>query len=441
MNRSTPEPARALRRITKATAARALLAAGAHRLVRALRTRQAGGARVLLLSYHRATLDFAESARDAIPSMLVSAATLRRQLEQLARTWEIVPLSEAARVLAEGARGPAPRLRGDHLRRRLRRQPRGRAPGARGAADPRDRLRRDRLHRQRQALHARSPLRDACASWRGAASRPSGRRSRRRSRRSSRPAAGPGPAATLDRLIATAPHPARPRDRRVAGGAHRPVPRRTCRPGRARSTGTRCRTSPPPGSTSAATACSHAALPNLPLAEARREIEGCRDAIAERLGRPPAPLRLPERLPLARRSGGRCARPGSRPARPPRTARTSAGCDLFALRRKVLWESTTHGPLGYSAGARDVQLRGGVRGAAAHARRSRASGRIRRPSGRRRAAEDRRSGRRPRGRGRWRSGIRRGGARRRAPRARRVARPRHPSLRRARARRGARVPR
>ena len=24
------------------------------------------------------------------------------------------------------------------------------------------------------------------------------------------------------------------------------------------------------------------------------------------------------------------------------------GCDLFALRRKVLWESSTHGPLGFS---------------------------------------------------------------------------------------------
>ena len=61
---------------------------------------------MLLLPSHRATLDISESAREGRPSMRVCAATLRRQLEQLARTWEIVSLAEAARILAEGARGP-----------------------------------------------------------------------------------------------------------------------------------------------------------------------------------------------------------------------------------------------------------------------------------------------------------------------------------------------
>ena len=234
----------------KAVAAGALLAAGAHRAVRAVRQLQAGGARVLLVSYHRATLDFAESAREGLPSMLVSAATLRRQLEQLARTWEIVSLSEAARVLAEGPRGP-PRAfvaitfddgYADNHAVALPVLAALRVPAtvyvATGFIGTESASRTTACSRR-------------CASSPAAASRPSAPGSRRRCRRYSPPA--PRAQATLDRLIARLPSRAcsrsPPRWRRAPGS--RPP---TCRRGRACSTGTRCRNSPPPGSTSAATA-------------------------------------------------------------------------------------------------------------------------------------------------------------------------------------------
>ena len=60
-----------------------------------------GGTRVVVLSYHRATLDFDASAREAIASMFVSAQTMQRRIEDIARTREIVSLSDARRILAE----------------------------------------------------------------------------------------------------------------------------------------------------------------------------------------------------------------------------------------------------------------------------------------------------------------------------------------------------
>jgi hypothetical protein len=79
----------------------------------------------------------------------------------------------------------------------------------------------------------------------------------------------------------------------------------------------------------------------------RREIEGCRDAIAERIGQPPRHFAYPN---------------GFHSAAIRRTVREAGfatgattddhenvrGCDPYALRRKVLWEGSTLGPLGYS---------------------------------------------------------------------------------------------
>ena len=97
-----------VRRGVKAALAGALCAAGARWIVRGVARRVAGGARVLILSYHRPTADFAADAREALPSLLVSTATLRLQLQQLAREREIVSLDEACRRLAAPP-SPAPR--------------------------------------------------------------------------------------------------------------------------------------------------------------------------------------------------------------------------------------------------------------------------------------------------------------------------------------------
>src|SRR3990172_8544414 len=73
--------------------------AGAGWFSRPAARRSAGGTRVLILGYHLPVADFTSSAREVLPSLLVSAVTLRRQLQQLAREREIVSLDEACRRL------------------------------------------------------------------------------------------------------------------------------------------------------------------------------------------------------------------------------------------------------------------------------------------------------------------------------------------------------
>jgi peptidoglycan/xylan/chitin deacetylase (PgdA/CDA1 family) len=338
-------PRERLRRAAKAAAAGALLASGADRVVRALRTWQAGGTRVLLLSYHRATLDFAESARDSIPSMLVSARTLRRHLEHLARSWEIVSLSDAARILAEGPRGP------------------GRAFAAitfdDGYAD-----------NHAVALPVLSDLRIPATIYVATGFTGSGARFthdrlfvtlRDLSRRGITPdraglpaplqaylsaAAGSAPAETLDRLIAWTPHP-------VVLAVAAALEERTGRtpadlpPGARPLDWEEVKELAAAGLDVGGHSVNHAALPNLPFADARREIEGCRDAIAERIGRPPRHFAYPNGFhsPAIRRA---VREAGFETGATTDDRENVRGCDPYTLRRKVLWEGSTLGPLGYS---------------------------------------------------------------------------------------------
>jgi peptidoglycan/xylan/chitin deacetylase (PgdA/CDA1 family) len=335
-----------VRRAVKAAAAGALLAAGAHRALRAIRRLQSGGARVLLLSYHRATLDFSESAREGLPSMLVSAKTLRRQLEQVARTWEIVSVSEAARILAEGPRGPRRAFAAvtfddgyaDNHAVALPVLSALRVPATvyvvTGFTGTEGRLTHDRLFATLRALARRAvpperagleaPLQallTACAAR--------------------------SPAATLDRLIARLPHPrllaVTEALEAVTGITAGDLP-----PGSRLLDWEELRDMAGAGIDVGGHSVSHAVLPNLPLADARREIEGCRAAIAERLGRPPRHFAYPNGFhsPAVRRA---VCEAGWETGSTTEDRENALGCDLFALRRKVLWESSTLGPLGYSA--------------------------------------------------------------------------------------------
>ena len=101
----------------------------------------------------------------------------------------------------------------------------------------------------------------------------------------------------------------------------------------------------------------HAVLANLPLAEARREIAGCRDALAERLGKPPRHFAYPNgyHTPAVRRL---VAEAGFDGAVTTEDAENRRGGDPHALRRKVLWENTTLGPGGYSAALARCNLEG-----------------------------------------------------------------------------------
>jgi peptidoglycan/xylan/chitin deacetylase (PgdA/CDA1 family) len=340
------EPKWIVRRMAKTAAAAALVAAGAHRALRTLRRLQAPGPRVLLLSYHRATLDFSESARETIPSMLVSAATLRRQLEQLGRTFEVVSVSEAARILSEGDRAP-PRAfaavtfddgYADNYAVALPVLSALRIPAtvyvATAFTGTEARLTHDRLYATLRELARRGtplgragiepPLQTILSAC-----------------------AGGGVAATLDRLIARVPHP------RLLAVAEALEARTGILPSDLPAA-TRLldwdelRELSAAGIEVGGHSVSHAALPNLPLGEVRREIEGCRDAIAERLGRPPRHFAYPNGFhsPAVRRA---VREAGFETGSTTEDRENVRGCDLFALRRKVLWESSTLGPLGYSA--------------------------------------------------------------------------------------------
>jgi peptidoglycan/xylan/chitin deacetylase (PgdA/CDA1 family) len=346
LDRAGLDPRWIVRRVAKTAAAGALVAAGAHRALRALRQIQAPGPRVLLLSYHRATLDFAESARDALPSMLVSAATLRRQLEQLGRTWEIVSVSEAARILAEGKRGPGRAFAAvtfddgyaDNHAVALPVLAALRIPATvyvvTGFVGTAARLTHDRLFATLREL-----------ARRGTPPRRAGLDLPLQALLSG--CAGHTPFATLDRLIARLPQP---RLLAVAAAleARTGIAPADLPPSTRLLDWEEVRDLASAGLEVGGHGVSHAVLPNLAPAEIHREVEGCRAAIAERLGRPPRHFAYPNGFhsPAVRRA---VRDAGFDTGSTTEDRENVPGCDPFALRRKVLWEGSTLGPLGFSA--------------------------------------------------------------------------------------------
>lgn len=344
------------RRALKVLAARTLTATGAHRVVGALRRREAGGARVLVVSYHRVTHAYDADAREGLASLLISATTLRRQLVQLARTREIVSFADACRILAEP---PGLRPRRDAVTvtfddgyadvhglalpiLQALRIP-ATAFLATGYVGTGRRLPHDRIYAALAELQARGipaeraglarevqALLDRCAEA--------------------------GPAATLDRLIARLPH----RDlERVADAL-------TARVGIADADlphSTRVmdweevRALAASGVEIGGHTVRHAVLPNLSLAEARREIAGCHEAIAERLGRAPRLFAYPNgfHTPALRRA---VADRGFEAAVTTEDRENVRGADPLALRRKMVWENTTLGPRGYSPALATCNLEG-----------------------------------------------------------------------------------
>jgi peptidoglycan/xylan/chitin deacetylase (PgdA/CDA1 family) len=334
-----------LRRAVKVALAGALRASGTHRLVGALRRREAGGARVLVLSYHRATHDFAATAREGIPSMLVSVATLRRQLEQVARTHELVSMSDAARILTE-PRGTARRDvavvtfddgYADNHDVALPVLAALRVPAtvyvATGFTGTSRRMAHDRIYASLGELARRGvpPARAGLAPPAQAALDA---------------CAADGVAATLDRLIARLPH-----DRLLLVADA--LERRTGLGEEELPAGTRLlgwdelRALHAAGVDVGGHSVSHAMLANLPQAQARREVAGCRDQLAERLGRPPRHFAYPNgyHTPAVRRI---VAEEGFQTAVTTEDRENLRGGELHAVRRKVLWENATLGPIGYS---------------------------------------------------------------------------------------------
>ncbi len=343
--RADSSPAWIVRRAVKVAVAGALHAAGANRAVAAVRRRDAGGARVLVLSYHRVTPDFDRSAAEGLASMLVSVSTFRRQLEQAARTHDIVSMADAARVLAE-PRGAARRdvatitfddgYADNHavalpVLRALR------MPAtvyvATGYTGTRRRMLHDRIFAALTALARRGEpphrisLDGPAHALYGACARS-------------------GPATTLDRLIARVPHEGLVAVTEAlearAGIREEDLPAATrlldWEELRALEAG---------GVEVGGHSVRHAVLANLPLSEARKEIAGCRDQIAARLGKRPRHFAYPNGFhTLAVRRA--VAEAGYETAATTEDRENLRGADVLALRRKVLWENSTLGPMGYS---------------------------------------------------------------------------------------------
>ncbi|MGC3996081.1 MAG: polysaccharide deacetylase family protein [Anaeromyxobacter sp.] len=286
-----------VRRTFKVAVAGALTASGLHRAVGALRRWQAGGVRVLVVSYHRVTPDYQASAREGLASLLVSTATLRRQLEGLARTRELVSLSEARRILSER---PGRRRRRDVVAVTFDdgyadvhgvalpilaalRIP-ATAYVVTGYVGTSHRLPHDRIFAALAELAARGiaphqaglpgPLQAALDACTG------------------------GPAATLDGLIARLPQAgllalASGLEARV--GLHE----RELPPGTRMMGWDDVRALAAAGVEVGGHTVTHAVLPHLAPARARREVEGCRDENRGAAGAGAAALRVPQRLPLA----------------------------------------------------------------------------------------------------------------------------------------------
>jgi peptidoglycan/xylan/chitin deacetylase (PgdA/CDA1 family) len=334
-----------LKRAAKAAVAGALTAAGLHHAVRLVRRRQAGGSRVLILSYHRVTPDFAASARESLASLLVSTESLKKQLEHVARSCEIVSLADARRILAEpGGGGHSDVVAvtfddgyADNAEHALPVLEALRVPATvfipTGYIGTARRLPHDRLHaslselRRREIPFERAGLPVALQALLSAC-------------------AEAGPAATLDRLVSRLRH-----DRLVAladalearlGTSERELPA-----GTRLMTWDEVRILHAAGVDVGGHTVNHAVLANLPLADARRELAGCRDHIAAEVGGPPRHFAYPNGYytPAVQQAVAEC---GFEAAVTIEDEENRHGGPAFGLKRKVLWENTTLGPVGYS---------------------------------------------------------------------------------------------
>jgi len=349
-----------VRRAAKAAMAGALCAAGARWVVQSVARRVAGGARVLILSYHLPVPDFGQAARQVLPSLLVSTATLRRQLQQLAREREIVSLDEACRRLGAPA-APPPRggrvpdvavvtfddgYVGVHedalpVLRDLRIPAIVYVPS--GYIGTSRRLLHDRLFAALAELQRRrllpqaaglapdlQALLDACA--------------------------GEGAGSTLDHLIARLSHDrlseiADALERRL-GMREQDLPQAT------RLMGWEAlRALQAAGVDVGGHTVHHVALANVPLARARAEIERCREEIAARLGAPPRHFAYPNGYYSARIRRA-VADAGFTSAVTTEDLENRRRGDLFTLKRKTLWENSTLGATQYSAALAACNLDG-----------------------------------------------------------------------------------
>jgi peptidoglycan/xylan/chitin deacetylase (PgdA/CDA1 family) len=349
-----------MKRAAKAAVAGALCAAGARWVVRSMARRTAGGGRVLILSYHLPTDAFEETAREVLPSLLVSTVTLRRQLEQLAREREIVSLDEVCRRLA--AREPRrprtpptdvaavtfddgyaavhglalPVLR--HLR----------IPAtiyvSTGFVGTGRRLLHDRLYAVLSGLRRRWLLPQAAGL------------EPHLQRRLDATGDHGSTADVLNRLIGLASHGeleaiAAGLERRL-GTSERDLPEAT-----RIATWDELRALKAAGVDVGGHTVNHVALANVPAGRARAEIEGCRRDIAEHLGEAPRHFAYPNGY-YTPRVRALVEESGFASAVTTEDVENRRTGELFTLKRKTIWENSTLGARHYSAALAACNLDG-----------------------------------------------------------------------------------
>jgi peptidoglycan/xylan/chitin deacetylase (PgdA/CDA1 family) len=106
MDRLKERAVQVARRVGKGAAALALHYSGIREMLSAVQRRAVGGRRVLILSYHRVVADFAEEAKRSLYTLNIEQKTFRRHLEVLQESHDVVSLDDALSVL-DGTRQAA----------------------------------------------------------------------------------------------------------------------------------------------------------------------------------------------------------------------------------------------------------------------------------------------------------------------------------------------
>jgi len=106
MDRLKERAVQVARRVGKGAAALALHYSGIREMLSAVQRRAVGGRRVLILSYHRVVADFAEEAKRSLYTLNIEQKTFRRHLEVLQESHDVVSLEDALSVL-DGTRQAA----------------------------------------------------------------------------------------------------------------------------------------------------------------------------------------------------------------------------------------------------------------------------------------------------------------------------------------------
>lgn len=345
MDRLIESAIQVARRVGKGAAALALHYSGARELLSTVQRRAVGGRRVLILSYHRVVTDFAEEAKRSLYTLNIEQQTFRRHLEVLQESHDVVSLDEALSVLEgtqkaardvavvtfddgyrdvyqhafpvlrdlripavvyvpSGFIGTGRRLGHDRLFAALRRmRERGIGPMAVGAGNPGERWLID-------ALEGDAP-----------------------------------PEIALERLIARYPTPGLLRladalDDRLGLSAYRPPE------GELPMTWEMLREMEDSGIVAGAHTAEHTVLTNQRLDDARREIALCKAALEKGLKRPVKHFAYCNGYYSAGVAQALKAE-GFVSAVTTEDMPNAPGVDPFALKRKVLWEASSAGMLGF----------------------------------------------------------------------------------------------